>query len=191
MDARFALLLGCFVLSGFAALLYQTVWTRELSFVFGTSELAVAAVLAAYMGGLALGSAAAARFAPRLRRPVRAYGWIELAIAGLALLVPAGIHAVAALYAALLGRASELPQAGTASTLLQLAGAAAVLVPPTALMGATLPLLSGWAVRVDRQLGSRVGALYAVNTAGAIGGTVCAAFWLIPELGLRRTAWVG
>ena len=191
MDARFALLLGCFVLSGFAALLYQTVWTRELSFVFGTSELAVAAVLAAYMGGLGLGAAAAARLAPRLRRPIRAYGWIELAIAALALLVPAGIHAVAAIYAVLLGGASELPQAGAASTLLQLAGAAAVLVPPTALMGATLPLLSGWAVRVDRQLGSRVGALYAVNTVGAIGGTVCATFWLIPELGLRQTAWVG
>src|SRR5258705_5924772 len=111
MDARFALLLGCFVLSGFSALLYQTVWTRELSFVFGTSELAVAAVLAAYMGGLALGSAAAARYAARLRRPIRAYGWIELAIAALALLVPTRVRAVEALYAALLGRASELPQA--------------------------------------------------------------------------------
>src|SRR5687767_5028827 len=67
MDARFALLLGCFVLSGFAALLYQTVWARELSFVFGTSELAISAVLAAYMGGLALGSSIAARIAHRLR----------------------------------------------------------------------------------------------------------------------------
>jgi spermidine synthase len=191
MDARFALLLGCFVLSGFSALLYQTVWTRELSFVFGTSELAVAAVLAAYMGGLALGSAAAARFAPRLPRPIRAYGWIELGIALCALLVPTAIRAVDAIYAALLGGASDLPQADGASTLVQLAGAAAVVVPPTVLMGATLPLLSGWAVRVDRQLGSRVGSLYAMNTAGAIGGTVCAAFWLIPELGLERTTWVG
>ena len=81
MDTRFAPLLACFALSGFAALLYQTAWARELSFVFGTSELAVAAVLAAYMGGLALGSAAAARLAPRLHRPIRAYGWIELGIA--------------------------------------------------------------------------------------------------------------
>ena len=69
MDSRFALLLACFFLSGFAALLYQTVWTRELSFVFGTSALAVAAVLGAYMGGLALGAAAAARYAMRLRMP--------------------------------------------------------------------------------------------------------------------------
>ena len=80
----------CFFLSGFAALLYQTAWTRELSFVFGTSELAVAAVLAAYMGGLALGAAAAARYAARLRRPVLAYGVLELAIALSALAVPVG-----------------------------------------------------------------------------------------------------
>ncbi|TMA24461.1 MAG: spermidine synthase, partial [Deltaproteobacteria bacterium] len=96
MEVRFALLLGCFFGSGFAALLYQTVWTRELSFVFGTSELAVAAVLAAYMGGLALGAAAAARAAGRLRRPVLAYGLLELAIAVSALAVPAGIALVEA-----------------------------------------------------------------------------------------------
>ena len=61
MDSRFALVLGCFLLSGFAGLLYETAWTREFSFVFGTSGLAVSTVLAAYMGGLALGSALAGR----------------------------------------------------------------------------------------------------------------------------------
>jgi predicted membrane-bound spermidine synthase len=80
MDARFALLLGCFFLSGFAALLYQTAWTRELSFVFGTSELAVAAVLAAYMGGLALGAAAAAEALRKHPRPgVLAEAALEIA----------------------------------------------------------------------------------------------------------------
>lgn len=191
MDVRFALLLGCFVLSGCAALLYQTAWTRELSFVFGTSELAVAAVLAAYMGGLALGSAVAARLAPRLRRPVLAYGWLELAIAASALAVPAGIRLVNAIYGALLGGRSELPDMGAGAALFQLAGALVVLLPPTALMGATLPLLARHAVRSEDQLGSRVGVLYAVNTAGAIAGAVGAAFWLIPELGLRRAVWAG
>jgi spermidine synthase len=192
MDVRFAALLGCFVLSGFAALLYQTVWTRELSFVFGTSELAVAAVLAAYMGGLAVGSAAAARFAPRMRRPVRVYGALELAIGVAALLVPAGIRLVDTAYAAVLGGASGLSETrATAGVLFQLAGAGVVLLVPTALMGATLPLLARGAVHLEREIGSRVGALYAANTAGAIAGTVCAAFWLIPELGLHRTTWVG
>ena len=192
MDARFALLLACFFLSGFAALLYQTAWTRELSFVFGTSELAVAAVLAAYMGGLALGAAAAARFAMRLRRPVLVYGVLELAIAASAVSVPAGIRGINAVYVALLGGSHGLPEGGaTAATLFQLGAAFAVLLPPTAFMGATLPLLARHAVRSEAQIGSRVGGLYAVNTAGAIAGTLCAAFWPMPALGLRRTVWAG
>jgi spermidine synthase len=191
MDLRFALLLACFFLSGFAALLYQTAWTRELSFVFGTSELAVAAVLASYMGGLALGAAAAARFAPRLRRPVLAYGVLELAIAVSALLVPAAIRLINLLYVAWLGGRSDLAPAGAAATVFQLGAAFAVLLPPTAFMGATLPLLARHAVRREAEIGPRVGLLYAVNTAGAIAGTLCAAFWLMPGLGLRGTVWVG
>ena len=192
MDARFALLLACFFLSGFAALLYQTAWARELSFVFGTSELAVAAVLAAYMGGLALGAAAAARYALRLRRPVLAYGVLELAIALSALSVPAGIRLINALYVGLLGGGNELLEGGAAAaTVFQLGAAFVVLLPPTAFMGATLPLLARYAVRNEAEIGSRVGVLYAVNTAGAIAGTLCAAFWLMPELGLRHTVWVG
>jgi spermidine synthase len=191
MDVRFLLLLACFFVSGFAALLYQTAWSRELSFVFGTSELAIVAVLAAYMGGLALGSALAARFAHRLRRPVLAYGLLELAIAVCALLVPLGIHGVNAAYVGLLGGADLSASGSTAATLLQLAGAFAVLLPPTAFMGATLPLLARHAVHREDEIASRVGALYAVNTAGAIAGTLCAAFWLMPAFGLRRTEWMG
>ncbi len=192
MDLRFALLLACFFLSGFAALLYQTAWTRELSFVFGTSDLAVAAVLAAYMGGLALGAWAAARYALRLRRPVLAYGVLELAIALSALSVPAGIRLINAIYVGLLGGGSELPDGGSAATtFFQLGAAFAVLLPPTAFMGATLPLLARHAVRREAEIASRVGLLYAVNTAGAIAGTLCAAFWLMPELGLRHSVWVG
>jgi spermidine synthase len=192
MDVRFLLLLACFFVSGFAALLYQTAWSRELSFVFGTSELAIVAVLAAYMGGLALGAAAAARYAMRLRRPVLAYGILELAIAVCALAVPLGIRGVNALYVGLLGGADALPESGSSAvTLLQLAGAFAVLLPPTALMGATLPLLARHAVHREDEIASRVGTLYAVNTAGAIAGTLCAAFWLMPAVGLRRTEFVG
>jgi len=191
MDRRFVLLLACFLLSGFAALLYQTAWTRELSFVFGTSDLAVAAVLAAYMGGLALGAAAAARFAPSLRRPVLVYGLLELAIAVSALLVPAVIGGVNAVYVALFASGTGLAEPMPATVVFQLLGAAAALLPPTALMGATLPLLARHAVQREEQIASRIGVLYAVNTAGAIAGTLCAAFLLMPELGLRQTVWVG
>ena len=82
-----ALLCGCFVLSGIAALIYQTAWTRQFAIVFGTSELAVATVLAAYMGGLALGAALAERFLPRVTRPVLTYGLLEIGIAASAIFV--------------------------------------------------------------------------------------------------------
>ena len=85
-----ALLCACFVLSGVAALVYQTAWTRQFAIVFGTSELAVATVLAAYMGGLALGALLAERFLPRVTRPVLTYALVEIGIAASAIFaVPA------------------------------------------------------------------------------------------------------
>ncbi|MBW2314582.1 MAG: fused MFS/spermidine synthase [Deltaproteobacteria bacterium] len=189
---RFGLLLACFFLSGFAALLYQTAWTREFSFVFGTSELAIAAVLSAYMAGLALGAAVAGRLAARIERPVLAYGVLELLIALFALAVPFGIRSVRAVYLSALGGLDAPPETlGLTTALFHLAGTFVVLVPCTALMGATLPLLARHAVHHDEQIGPRVGTLYAINTAGAIVGTLCAAFFLLPELGLRKTVYLG
>src|SRR3954470_24925890 len=85
--AALLLLSTCFGLSGTAALIYQTAWTRQFAIVFGTSELAVATVLAAYMGGLALGAWLVERFLPRIERPVLTYALLELGIAGGAVVV--------------------------------------------------------------------------------------------------------
>ena len=192
MDLRFLLLLFCFFVSGFAALLYQTAWTREFAFLFGTSELAVVAVLAAYMGGLALGAAAASRYVGRLARPVLAYGVLELGIAFGALAVPFLIRAVQAAYLGVAGGLDAPPDTmGLTTALFHLVGSFVVLVPCTALMGATLPLLARYAVAEDSQVGPRIGILYAVNTFGAIAGTLVAAFVLLPALGLRQTVYVG
>src|SRR5690349_22430355 len=88
--ATLVLLCACFVFSGVAALIYQTAWTRQFAIVFGTSELAVATVLAAYMGGLALGATLAERYLTRILRPVLTYGLLEIGIAVSAIfLVPA------------------------------------------------------------------------------------------------------
>src|SRR5262245_18100737 len=92
-DRSFLWLLGCFFLSGLAALIYETAWTHEFAFVFGTSELAVATVLAAYMRGLAAGAAPAGRYGPRLARPLLACGLLQLGIPLAALAVPLGIAA--------------------------------------------------------------------------------------------------
>jgi spermidine synthase len=190
-ETRFVLVLLCFFLSGFAALLYQTAWTREFAFVFGTSDLAVAAVLAAYMGGLALGAAIAARFANTLKRPVLVYGLLELGIALCALAVPYGMRGIGALTVAVLGGGETAGDPGAFAALFRLITAFALLLPPTALMGATLPLLTRHAVRSDEEVGPRIGALYATNTAGAIAGTLCAAFLLLPTIGLRQTVYLG
>src|SRR5881409_866272 len=178
-DRSFFWLLCCFLLSGLAALIYETAWTHEFAFVFGTSELAVATVLAAYMGGLGAGAALAGRYGQRLSRPVLAYGVLELGIGIAALAVPLGIAASRWLYVTSFGSQEVLPDAGGLTTaLFYLACSFLILLVPTAMMGATLPLLVRHSVRTDREIGRRIGALYAVNTAGAVVGTVAAAFWL-------------
>ena len=182
----------CFFLSGLAALLYQTAWLRQFSLVFGTSELAVATVLAAYMGGLALGSAVAGRYAGRVTRPVLVYGLLEAGIALSALAVPLLLLAARALYASILGGQPAPPDASAiGQPIFYLLVAFVVLAVPTGFMGATLPLLIRYAVRTDAEVGPRVALLYAINTAGAVCGTVIAAFALLPALGLNRTVWVG
>lgn len=187
-DRSFALVLLCFFLSGLAALIYQTAWTREFAFVFGTSELAIVTVLASYMGGLAAGAAVAGRYAGRVARPVLAYGLLELGIAVAALLVPYAIQASQRLYVWLFGSSHLHGDAGgLATAIFYLTSSFVILLIPTGMMGATLPLLARHAVRDDRELGRRVGTLYAVNTAGAIAGTVCTAFFLLPTIGLRST----
>ena len=186
------LLLACFFLSGFAALIYQTAWTRQLAFVFGTSELAVATVLAAYMGGLAVGAAAAARVVGAVRRPLLVYGLLELGIALSALAVPAAIDGATSLYVGIFGGSPNLPDArGLARAFFYLGSSFSILLIPTALMGATLPLLVRQTVRRESEIGSHVGRLYATNTAGAVAGAVATGFALLPTLGLERTIWVG
>jgi spermidine synthase len=191
--ATLILLCACFVLSGIAALIYQTAWTRQFAIVFGTSELAVATVLAAYMGGLALGAWLAERFLPRVTRPVLTYAVLEIGIAGSAIFaVPALLWVANLALTTLFGNQPAPPDSDhAATTLFYLLSAFAALALPTTLMGATLPMLARYAVAEESQIGRRIGLLYAMNTAGAVLGALLAAFALLPELGLTRTIWVG
>ena len=179
----------CFLLSGFSALVYQTAWTREFALVFGTSELAVATVLAAYMGGLALGAWIIERWLPRISRPVLAYAGLELGIgASAVVLVPALLLASEWLLRAMLGDQPAPPDsARTSISLFYLFSAFVVLAVPTVLMGATLPLLARHAVRRESEIGRHIGFLYSMNTVGAVGGALFTAFWLLPQLGLAKS----
>lgn len=185
------LLTLCFTLSGAAGLIYQTAWSQQLTQVFGASEMAVATVLASYMGGLALGAAVAGRWVQRLRRPILAYGLLECGIAVAALLVPAALRLANRAQVALLAD-QDMPTATASldSLLFYLLASFVILLVPTALMGATLPLLARQVVQRDEHIASRVGLLYAANTLGAAMGTLGSAFVLLPHLGLQRTVWV-
>ncbi len=182
---RRAILLIVFTLSGASALVYEVLWTRRLTHVFGSTTLAVSTVLAAFMGGLAAGSLLLGRWADRNRgKALRAYGLLELAIGLFGVLVPLLLRAVAAIYLRL---APALESAPAAFFVVQFLLVGAVLALPCALMGGTLPVLARWLVGREEEIGGRVGTLYAANTLGAGVGTAAAAYLLLPYLGVRES----
>jgi spermidine synthase len=177
-------LLPLFFVSGATGLVYQTLWARQLHLVFGTSGFAIATVLAAFMAGLAAGGFAMARRADRVVRPLRIYALLELGIGVYALLFPHLLQLLTPIYLSL-ARALDLRPVGFG--LVQFGLVATALVVPTALMGATLPVLARFATDRLAAAGDRVGVLYGVNTAGAVCGTWLAGFVLLPGLGLFAT----
>ena len=177
----------CFVLSGATGLIYEVIWARMLGLVFGATTLAVSTVLAAFMGGLALGSATAGRLGTRLRRPLQAYGLIEIGIAVYAVLVPWLFHLVDNAYALIW---QQLQPGFYVFSLWRFVLSCAMLLVPTTLMGATLPVLAAAIARVPAHKSTAVTRLYGLNLAGAIVGTIAAGFFLLPTLGLRKTIYV-
>lgn len=179
----------CFFLSGGSGLVFETLWTRKLSLVFGSTTLSVASVLTAFMGGLALGSwLLGRRLADRVRRPILWYAVIEGLVGAWGLLVPVVVDHLYPHLNRFLWQHFE-PGYFTFS-FLRFLFVLLLLLPPTALMGATLPLLARHFVTTDaelRRVGRRVGALYSLNTLGAILGTFAAGFLLLPTVGFRWT----
>ncbi len=173
--------------SGMCALVYQTVWMRELRLVFGASTIAGAAVLAIFMGGLGAGAAILGRRSDAHRRPLAFYGQLECGIAVAAALTPFLIAAVRALYIASGG---SVTLGGAGATLLRLLLAALVLAIPTFLMGGTLSAAARAVTASDDGGRRRVALLYAINTAGAVVGVLAAGFVLLERFGNRQTLWL-
>lgn len=178
------LLYVLFFLSGAAALVYQVAWVRSLSLVFGGSHLAVTTVLAVFMGGLALGSAIFGRRADATPRPLRLYGWLELGIAGGALIFLGLSYVYPAIYVPL-ARLDEENRIWL--SLLRVAFAAGAIILPTTLMGGTLPVLSRFVIRGPESIGRRLSVLYALNTLGAVAGTLATGFVLLRLFGVTAT----
>ena len=174
----------CFIFSGATGLIYEVLWARMLGLVFGATTLAVSTVLAAFMGGLALGSALAGKFASRIRRPLSAYGWLEIGIAVYAVLVPFLFRWVDHLYVVIW---QEFHPGFFAFSVWRFALSCLLLLVPTTLMGATLPVLSGALLNLPEHRSGSVTKLYACNLGGAILGTMVAGFVLLPFFGVRTT----
>ncbi len=169
-----------FFLSGATALAYEVAWTRHLVLVFGNTTRAVALILAAYMLGLALGAEVGGRVADRTRRPGLLYGAAEALIGLYALAFPALVAGVRALYLSM----------ESAATPLLFVGAFVLLLVPTFLMGATLPLLVRATVDDPTRTGAAVGRLYGANLLGAVVGTMATGFWLMEAAGVMgATRW--
>src|SRR5262245_56206053 len=173
-----------FFLSGATALFYEILGMRQLILVFGSTTYAVSAVLSAYMMGLALGSFAFGRAADRAANLVLAYGLLEIGIGLYALVAPLLLRSVAPLFVRIWGDESS---PGTVAVLMRFVGSLVILLPPTILMGGTLPVLSRALAPPGAETSGPVGRLYAINTFGAVAGTFLAGFVLLPHLGARRS----
>jgi spermidine synthase len=185
----YGLALGAlFFLSGALGLLYEIVWFRRLHLTLGVSLFAVGAVVSAYMLGLAAGSRGAARAAWLRRSPLTAYAGLELGIALYAVAFPLAVGALEALYPALFRLLEGHPLALSAA---RFALAFLLLLPPTFLMGASLPAMAEAVVAPPGQLARRVAGLYALNTLGGVTGTLAAGFFLIEHLGITRSLYAG
>ena len=181
-----------FFLSGIAGLIYQVLWLRRLSVIFGVTVYAASTVLAAFMAGLAIGSLLAGRVLRRRIPALRAFGIAEVLVGVTGLASPVLLEAASTIYLAL-HRAA--PESLELLTIARLVCSFAILVVPTAMMGMTLPLLSAALseprpepakAEESRRAGSSVSLLYAVNTAGAMIGTLVTGFVLIPAIGIQR-----
>ncbi|PWT81834.1 MAG: SAM-dependent methyltransferase [Blastocatellia bacterium] len=164
-------LLVLFVGSGCAALIYEIVWFQLLELVIGSSAVSLGVLLGTFMGGMCLGSIILPRLIGARHHPLRVYALLELGIGAIGLLVLFGMPLVNSVYTAWAG-------SGLIGILVRGVVAGLCLLPPTMLMGATLPAISRWLESTPQGV-SWLGFFYGGNIAGAVVGSVLAGFYLL------------
>ncbi|MCH8839042.1 MAG: fused MFS/spermidine synthase, partial [Candidatus Marinimicrobia bacterium] len=182
-----AVLMGIIFLSGMAGLTYEVLWLRQLNLIFGVTAFALSVTLAAFMGGLALGSYLFGRLADRLKAPLLVYAALEAGIGIYALMAGhlfSGLDSIYITAGRTLGFQHPLIE------VFKTVGAFLIILLPTTLMGGTLPVLSKVFVRREEDLGLKVSMLYALNTFGALVGTFLTGFFLIRSLGMAHTTYL-
>ena len=166
-------LLLLFVGSGMCALIYEVVWFQLLELVIGSSAISLGVLLATFMGGMCIGSLTLSRFVSRARHPLQVYAILELSIGVIGVLELFAIPLVGRLYSPAVGH-------GAAALMLRAVVAGLCLLPPTILMGATLPAIARWVESSPRGI-SWLGFFYGGNIAGAVLGSLLAGFYLLRE----------
>jgi spermidine synthase len=175
------LLLIMFVGSGCAALIYEVVWFQLLELVIGSSTVSLGILLGTFMGGMCLGSLLFPRFVSRNLHPLRVYAFMELGIGVIGLVLLAGMPLINSVYTSWAG-------SGFASMLLRSIIAVICLLPPTLLMGATLPAISRWVETTPRGV-SWLGFFYGGNIGGAVIGSLVAGFYLMRVFDISVTTF--
>lgn len=181
------LIFALFLFSGMAGLIYQIVWIKLLALVFGVTLLAISTVLASFFGGLALGSWLGGKWVDRRGDGFKWYGIAEIIIGAFALVFLNLLDLNNSVYALI---AHKFSTNFYALSVLKFVLSAILLIIPTTLMGATLPILSKALARSETRFAKDIGGLYAINTIGAVIGTVLTAFFLIPSLGISAVIYL-
>jgi spermidine synthase len=164
-------LLLLFVGSGCAALIYEVVWLQLLQLSIGSSAVSVAILLGIFMGGMCLGSILLPKYIDPRLHPLRVYAFLELGIGLFGIIVLFLVPAIGNVYTKIAG-------SGQVSLLLRAVVAGICLLPPTLLMGATLPAIARWVETSPRGV-SWLGFFYGGNLVGAVAGSMLAGFYLL------------
>lgn len=180
MDRK--IILFAFGLSGMAALIYEIVWIRPLSLIFGSTMYATSTIIAAFLTGLALGSWIFSKYADRIENPLKTFAFLELGIGIYGLIMISLFNILPSFYLKLYNVFSF---SFIIFFVLQFLLSFAIVLIPTTLMGATWPLINKAYIGHSEKIGKRTGALYSINNIGAVVGTLAAGFLLIPLLGVK------
>lgn len=175
-----------FAFSGMAALIYEVIWTRELSLVFGSTVYAVSMMLTAFMSGLSLGAFLGGRWADRSKNLIALFGTLELGIGIFGLLTIPLIQVLPTLYFLVY---NTLKPSFYLFFFFQLLLSFVIMLIPTTFMGATFPVVTKINTASIEKLGNDVGNVYSINTVGSILGSLGAGFFLIPLIGVKATTF--
>lgn len=178
-----------FILSGVAALIYQVVWFKHLSYFLGNTTYSQAAVLATFLGGLSIGSWWWGKKADSTKNPLKLFAWLEIAIAIYCFFYVQIFDFTEQVFVDIVinqGLSSE----STVVFIMKLLVSSITMLIPTILMGGTLPILVRFISNSLEEVGKNLTLLYFMNSLGAVVGSILAGFYFLETFGLKSTTYI-